>query len=132
MDQIIVKGPLIGSRVAGINVRLQDGETHAVDSTEIAMINTMMNMMREGLCFPALCYSIIRIFLAFEKAQWSLLEPIMKVDVTVPTEYQGAIVNSLTQRNAIVGNTELNEEYTTISAEVFCLSKIKSTINCEF
>lgn len=73
-----------------------------VDSTEIAMINTMMNMMRE----------------AFEKAKWMLLEPIMKIDVTVPEEFQGVVVNSLSQRNAFVSNTESNENFTTITAEV--------------
>ncbi|GMR34033.1 hypothetical protein PMAYCL1PPCAC_04228, partial [Pristionchus mayeri] len=101
LDQIVLEGPLIKSRIAGINVRIQDGATHAVDSTEIAMINTMMNMMRE----------------AFEKTQWILLEPIMKVDVTTPSEFQGNVVTSLTQRNAMITSTDSTEGYTTILCE---------------
>lgn len=101
LDQIVKEGPLIKAHVAGINVRLQEGQTHAVDSTEIAMINTMMNMMRE----------------AYEKGSWLLLEPIMKVDVTTPVEYQGAVTNSLSQRKAIISTTDSNDGFATISAE---------------
>uniref|UniRef100_A0A0K0DXW6 Elongation factor G, mitochondrial n=1 Tax=Strongyloides stercoralis TaxID=6248 RepID=A0A0K0DXW6_STRER len=101
LDQIVLEGPLIKSKVAGINVIIKDGQTHAVDSTEIAMINTMMNMMRE----------------AYEKGQWMLLEPIMKVDVVIPSEFQGNVVTSLTQRNALITNTDVTEGYTTITCE---------------
>jgi len=57
-------------------------------------------------------------FEAARKAKPVLLEPIMKIDVTAPTEYQGAVMNTLSQRNAIVTNTETSDSYTTISAEV--------------
>jgi elongation factor G len=101
LDESIKEGPLIKARIAGINVKIQDGETHAVDSTEIAMINTMINMMRES----------------FEKAQWVLLEPIMKIEVVVPTDFQGSVVTSVTQRNGVISNTSVAEGYTTITAE---------------
>uniref|UniRef100_A0A0K0D786 Elongation factor G n=1 Tax=Angiostrongylus cantonensis TaxID=6313 RepID=A0A0K0D786_ANGCA len=101
LDMIIVEGPLIKSPVTGINVRIQDGATHAVDSTEIAMINTMKNMMRE----------------AFERADWMLLEPIMKVEVTTPSDFQGSVVTSLTQRNALITSTDSIEGYATVTCE---------------
>ncbi|XGW01388.1 hypothetical protein V3C99_013941 [Haemonchus contortus] len=101
LDMIVAEGPLIKAPIAGINVRIQDGATHAVDSTEIAMINTMQNMMRE----------------AFEKAEWMLLEPIMTVEVTTPSEFQGNVVTSLTQRNALITSTSSTEGYTTIVCE---------------
>uniref|UniRef100_A0A914YRK4 Elongation factor G, mitochondrial n=1 Tax=Panagrolaimus superbus TaxID=310955 RepID=A0A914YRK4_9BILA len=101
LDEIVKEGPLIKAKITGINVKIQDGETHAVDSTEIAMINTMINMMRES----------------FEKAQWILLEPIMKIEVVVPTDFQGSVVTSVTQRNGVISNTSVAEGYTTITAE---------------
>ncbi|PAV83354.1 hypothetical protein WR25_16360 [Diploscapter pachys] len=101
LDMIVTEGPLIKCKVAGINVRVQDGETHMVDSTEIAMINTMMNMMRE----------------AYEKAQWILLEPIMKVEVTMPNEFQGPVVASLSSRNSLIMSTGSNDGYSSIICE---------------
>ncbi|PIO77659.1 putative translation elongation factor G [Teladorsagia circumcincta] len=101
LDMIVHEGPLIKAPIAGINVRVQDGATHAVDSTEIAMINCMQNMMRE----------------AFEKAEWMLLEPIMTVEVTTPSEFQGNVTTSLTQRNAMITSTSTTEGYTTIVCE---------------
>lgn len=101
LDAIVAEGPLINSRIAGIHVRIQDGATHAVDSTEIAMINTMQNMIRES----------------FEKANWLLLEPIMKVEATVPAEFQGNVVTSLTQRNALITTTDSHEGYATVICE---------------
>ncbi|KAK6052091.1 putative translation elongation factor G, partial [Cooperia oncophora] len=101
LDMIVTEGPLIKAPIAGINVRIQDGATHAVDSTEIAMINTMQNMMRE----------------AFEKADWMLLEPIMTVEVTTPSEFQGNVTTSLSQRNAMITSTDTTEGYTTIVCE---------------
>ncbi|CAJ0587976.1 unnamed protein product, partial [Mesorhabditis spiculigera] len=101
LDQVTQEGPLMKQKIAGINVRVQDGETHMVDSTEIAMINTMANMMRE-------CY---------EKAAWLLLEPIMKVEVTTPSDFQGSVVNTLTQRNALITSTDTIDGYTTVICE---------------
>ncbi|CAG9536452.1 unnamed protein product [Cercopithifilaria johnstoni] len=94
------EGPLIHAKIAGIKMRLQDGKTHEVDSTDIAMINTMQNMMRE----------------AFLKAEWKLLEPIMKVDITIPEEFQNSISSTLSS-GSILLDSSLSGDYLTLTCE---------------
>jgi elongation factor G len=101
LDAIVKEGPLIKTIVTGINVIIKDGKTHMVDSTEIAMINTMMNMMRD----------------AYEKANWVLLEPIMRAEVIIPAEFEGPVIGSLAQRKGIVVSTDFSEGYITITCE---------------
>uniref|UniRef100_A0A914UTM6 Translation elongation factor EFG/EF2 domain-containing protein n=1 Tax=Plectus sambesii TaxID=2011161 RepID=A0A914UTM6_9BILA len=74
-EAIIEHGPLVRAKVTGIKARITDGETHMVDSTEIAMINTMTGAMRD----------------VYKIGQWQLLEPIMKVEATGPVDFQGNV-----------------------------------------
>ncbi|VDM96586.1 unnamed protein product [Thelazia callipaeda] len=99
-NAILDQGPLIHSKIVGINLRLQSGKTHEVDSTDIAMINTAQNMMRE----------------AFLKAEWKLLEPIMRVDVTVPEEFQNSISNALSMGSVLI-DSSLSDGYLTVTCE---------------
>ncbi|VDK69592.1 unnamed protein product [Litomosoides sigmodontis] len=99
-NMMLDEGPLIRTKIAGIKVRLQDGKTHEVDSTDIAMINTMQNMMRE----------------AFLRAEWRLLEPIMKVDITIPEEFQNSISSTLSS-GSIMLDSSLSGGYLTLTCE---------------
>ena len=50
--------------------------------------------------------------------EWSMLEPIMSVEVNAPQEYQGAVLAGLTKRNAIFLGSDANEGYFTSYSEV--------------
>ncbi|HOT99853.1 MAG TPA: elongation factor G [Anaerolineaceae bacterium] len=78
-------GPLAGFPMTDFKVALVDGSYHEVDSSEMAFRTTALLAVRE----------------ATEKAGPVILEPIMKVEITVPEEYTGDIIG---QVNARVGN----------------------------
>jgi elongation factor G len=78
-------GPLAGFPLTDFKVTLVDGSYHEVDSSEMAFRTTALLAVRE----------------ATEKATPVILEPIMKVEITVPEEYTGDIIG---QVNARVGN----------------------------
>ncbi|KAA0198194.1 hypothetical protein HAZT_HAZT004094 [Hyalella azteca] len=96
------KGMLTGHRVSGIKFRLIDGASHCVDSSEFAFFQATMGAMRQ----------------ACEEGKWKILEPIMKVEVTGPSESQGAILAHLNRRKAIIKGTDSSEGWFTIEAEV--------------
>jgi len=87
------KGRLIGFPVLGVRVVVNDGNSHSVDSSEMA--------------FQAAARGAFREF--YPRARPQILEPIMKVDVEGPAEFQGAILKTIMQRRGqIVGSTEEN------------------------
>ena len=95
-------GSLIGFPVVGIEMEVTDGAYHEVDSSDMAFQICARMAFRQ----------------AFEKAGAQILEPIMKVEITTPTEFQGNVVGNISQRRGnIVGTTEERGE-TTIEAEV--------------
>ena len=95
-------GSLIGFPVVGIEMEVTDGAYHEVDSSDMAFQICARMAFRQ----------------AFEKAGAQILEPIMKVEITTPTEFQGNVVGNISQRRGnIVGTSEERGE-TTIEAEV--------------
>jgi len=96
------KGPTIGQPVVGVRMVVNDGAAHSVDSSDLAFRTASMLAFKE----------------AFKKARPSLLEPIMKVEIEVPIEFQGAIIGALNRRKGIVVNTDGRDDYVTITAEV--------------
>jgi elongation factor G len=88
---MLAKGALIGAHVTGVSVTLDDGASHAVDSSDIAFQEAARGAWRE----------------AYHKAGPQILEPLMKVAVEGPSEFQGGVVGILMQRRGmIIGSTE--------------------------
>ena len=95
-------GSLIGFPVLGIEMEVLDGAYHDVDSSDMAFQIAARMAYRE----------------AFAKAGAQVLEPIMKVEVETPTEFQGSVVGNLSQRRGTIMGTTEQLGYTTIICEV--------------
>ncbi|KAF3918262.1 hypothetical protein ABW21_db0201608 [Orbilia brochopaga] len=96
------KGPLLGHKVLGVRMTVNDGATHVVDSSEMAFKTATQQAMRK----------------AFKESRAIVLEPIMRVAVTAPAEFQGAIVGLMNKRNAIIEDTEIGVDDFTLYGEV--------------
>jgi len=96
------KGWLTGNKVAGVKFRLVDGASHIVDSNEISFVLAAQAAMRQ----------------TYEDGAWHVLEPIMAVEVTTPTEFQGAVMGQLNKRKGIITGTDDNEGWFVVGAEV--------------
>jgi len=101
-QEAIAKGSLIGFPVVGTRVVINDGAFHAVDSSEMAFKTAAIQAFREG----------------YAKATPQVLEPIMKVEVQTPEEFQGSVIGGLNQRRGVINGTTTNEGFTTIECEV--------------
>jgi elongation factor G len=81
---------------------LQDGTYHDVDSSEMAFNICGFNCMRDTL----------------KKAKLSLQEPIMKLEVEVPEEFQGPVTGHISSKRGIITQTEVRNAVSVILAEV--------------
>jgi elongation factor G len=97
----IKKGALIGFPVVGVRCTINDGLAHAVDSSEQAFRTAALMGFRES----------------YNAAKPTILEPIMKVEVEAPKEFQGAVVGQINQRRGVIQDTTTDENVT-IVAEV--------------
>ncbi|KAI9832588.1 MAG: Elongation factor G, mitochondrial [Phylliscum demangeonii] len=95
------KGPLVGHRVLGARMIINDGATHMTDSSERAFKLATQQAFR----------------MAFMAAHPQILEPVMKTTVTAPNEFQGNIIGLLNKRNAVINDTENGPEDFTVHAD---------------
>jgi elongation factor G len=102
IQEAMQHGELAGAPVQGVRVSLVDGSYHSVDSSEMAF------KIAGSMAFRS----------AYEKAEPTLLEPIMELEVTVPDEAVGAINGDLNSRRGRLHGMEPKAGMTTIKAEV--------------
>jgi len=100
--QSMAKGPKMEFPVTGIKVVINDGASHSVDSSEMAFIAAARGAFREG----------------YFKASAAILEPIMKVAVETPAEFQGAVMGLLNQRRGIIVGSQDEGPFCVVEARV--------------
>jgi elongation factor G len=100
--QMLGKGRLIGFPVIGMRVCLNDGQAHSVDSSDMAFQAAARGAFRE----------------VYSQARPIILEPVMKLAVESPGEFQGAVLKTVMQRRGTVIGTTEEDLFCRIEAEV--------------
>ncbi len=95
------KGPLVGHKVLGTRMVMNDGATHMTDSSEMAFKQATQQTVRRY----------------FPLGRPQILEPLMKTTITAPNEFQGNIVGLLNKRNAVINDTDIGPEDFTLYAD---------------
>jgi elongation factor G len=98
----LAKGTLAGFPIVGVKVTINDGASHAVDSSDMAFQQAAIGAFRE----------------AYEKAAPILLEPVMRVVVETPSEFQGTVLGTLNQRRGMIISTSEDGVFSEIETEV--------------
>ncbi|MCB9683304.1 MAG: elongation factor G [Alphaproteobacteria bacterium] len=100
--QMLDKGLMIGAPVVGVKMTINDGSSHAVDSSDMAFQAAAKGAFRE----------------AYPKANPVILEPIMKVEVEGPGEFVGNMISSINQRRGMVIGSSEEDGVARVEAEV--------------
>ena len=98
----LAKGPYMGYPVIGMKIAINDGQSHSVDSSDRAFMQAAIGAFKQ----------------AYAKAKPLILEPIMKLSVESPSEFQGNIMGSINQRRGLIMSATEDKNFTTIDAEV--------------
>ena len=99
---MLEKGRLVEAPVVGVRCTINDGKFHAVDSSDVAFQEAARGAWRQ----------------AYDKAKPVILEPIMKVSVEGPSEFQGAVIGTLNQRRGTIQGMTEADGYANVDAEV--------------
>lgn len=96
------KGLLIGFPVRGMRIVINDGQSHSVDSSDMAFQAAARGAFRD----------------VYHRAKPTVLEPIMLVAIEGPSEFQGAYVKTIMQRRGVILGTTDSDSFCRVDAEV--------------
>jgi elongation factor G len=102
VEEAVKGGVFAGYPVIDIKVQVVDGSFHEVDSNELAFKMAGIFALKD----------------AFKKAGPILLEPIMKVEVTTPDEYQGDLLGDINRRRGIINGIDAKLGQTILNAQM--------------
>lgn len=100
-EDSLEKGPLIGHRVLGVHMHINDGQTHVVDSSELSFRTAAQGAFKQ----------------AFLNANPVILEPIMSVEVSAPNEFQGGVMGLINKLGGMILDTVNGPDEFTVTAE---------------
>ncbi|MFT6395637.1 MAG: elongation factor G [Bradymonadia bacterium] len=101
-QEAMTKGSLIGFPIVNIQVGLDDGGFHAVDSSDMAFKLAARMAFRE----------------AYREANPVILEPVMRVEVETPEEFAGTVLGGINKRRGIILGSTSRAGYAVIESEV--------------
>jgi len=93
-----IEGTLMDHPVSGVRFVMEDGASHAVDSSELAFKIAAKGAFRQ----------------ACETAGAVILEPVMTVQVTAPEEFQGVCVSLINKRKGVIGGSETQHGFVVV------------------
>jgi elongation factor G len=96
------RGTVIGFPIVNVRLTVNDGNWHPVDSSDMAFQSASIGAFRQ----------------AFAAAKPIILEPLMKVSVEGPPDYQGAVLSSINQRRGMIISTSEGDLNMRVDAEV--------------
>jgi elongation factor G len=101
-QRALEKGPLCECEVVNVKMVLEDGSYHDVDSSEMAFNICGFDCARDTL----------------KKAGMALLEPIMTLEIEVPSEFQGTVSGHVSSKRGIIHSSETRQGICVMEAEV--------------
>ncbi|MDO5582228.1 MAG: elongation factor G [Planctomycetia bacterium] len=96
------KGPLAGYPVVNLKIVINDGSYHEVDSSDLAFRICAQTSLRQN----------------FPKTNPAILEPIMKIEIECPSNFQGNVVGDFTSRRGIISAAETTGPSCRIEGEI--------------